>query len=101
MLIPLLSQCQYQPKKPRLDVSSMHCASIVHDVVQRSQDVQDLDALLSLGSMGKKNIVGLLLEFLTSRYQSIVDDRMKIKKHIQCGRCDGIIHAELLHCAVT
>ena len=32
----------------------MHCARIVLDVVQRSQYVQDLHDLLSLGSMGKK-----------------------------------------------
>ena len=37
---------------------------------------------------------------LTSRYQSIVDDRMKIKKHIQCGKYVGRIHAELSHCSV-
>ena len=37
---------------------------------------------------------------LTSRYQSVVDDRMKIKKHIQCGKYVGIIHAELSHCPV-
>ena len=35
-------QDQYQPKIPRLDVSSMHCARIALDVVQRSQYVQDL-----------------------------------------------------------
>ena len=34
------------------------------DVVQRSQYVQDLDVLLSLGSIGKKNTVCLLLESL-------------------------------------
>ena len=39
------SQDQYQPKIPRLDVSSMHCASIVLDVVHSSHYVQDLDAL--------------------------------------------------------
>ena len=42
------SQDQYQPKIPRLDVSSMHCASIVLDVVQRSQYVQDLYVLYLL-----------------------------------------------------
>ena len=36
------SQDQYQPKMPRLDDSSMHCARISLDVVQRSQYVQDL-----------------------------------------------------------
>ena len=44
MSIPFESKDQYQPNIPRLDVSSMHCASIVLDVVQRSQYVQDLDA---------------------------------------------------------
>ena len=48
MSIPFESQDQYQPKKPRLDVFSMHCASIVLDVVQRSQYVQDLDDLCLL-----------------------------------------------------
>ena len=62
MSILLESQVQYQPQIPRLDVSSKHCARNVLDVVQRSQYVQDLDALLSLGSIGKKNTVCLLLE---------------------------------------
>ena len=48
MSIPFESQDQYQPKIPRLDVSSMHCASIVLDVVQRSQHVQDLHDLCLL-----------------------------------------------------
>ena len=38
-------QDQYQPKIPRLGVSSMRYAGIVLDVVQRSQYVQDLDVL--------------------------------------------------------
>ena len=37
---------------------------------------------------------------LTSIYQSIVDDRMKIKKHIQYGKYVGIISSELSHCPV-
>ena len=45
MSILFESQDQYQPKIRRLDVSSKHCASIVLDVVQRSQYVQDLDVL--------------------------------------------------------
>ena len=57
------SQDQYRPNIPRLGVSSMHYAGIVHDVVQRSQYNQDLYDFLSLGSMGKKNTVCLLLEF--------------------------------------
>ena len=40
----------------------MHCARISLDVALRSQYVQDLHDLLSLGSMGKKNTVCLLLE---------------------------------------
>ena len=56
------SQDQYQPKIPRLDVSSMHCARTSLDVVQRSQYVQDLHDLCLLGSMGKQNTVCLLLE---------------------------------------
>ena len=45
MSILFESQDQYQPKIPRLDVSSKHYASIVHDVVHRSQSLQDLGAL--------------------------------------------------------
>ena len=45
MLILSELQDQYQPKKLRLDVSSMHCAGIVHDVVHSSQSFQDLCAL--------------------------------------------------------
>ena len=45
MLTPFESQDQYQPNIPRLDVSSMRCAGIVHDVVHSSQSFQDLDAL--------------------------------------------------------
>ena len=57
------SQDQYQPKIPRLDVSSMRCAGIVHDVVHSSQSRQDPCAHLTRGSIGKKNTVCLLLEF--------------------------------------
>ena len=35
--------------------------------------------LSSLGSTGKKNTVCLPAQILTSRYQSIVDNRMKIE----------------------
>ena len=38
-------QDQYQPNIPRLGVSSMRYAGIVHDVVHSSQFVQDLCAL--------------------------------------------------------
>ena len=48
MSILFQSQDQYQPKIPRLDVSSMRYASIVLDVVQRSQSVQDLHDLCLL-----------------------------------------------------
>ena len=40
-------------------------------------------------------------QILTSRYQSIVDDWMKIKKHIQCGKYVGTTQGELSHCLVT
>ena len=63
MLILSELQDQYQPNIPRLDVSSMRYAGIVHDVVHSSQSFQDLCALLSLGSIGKRNTVCLLLEF--------------------------------------
>ena len=71
MSILFESKDSYKPTFPRLDVSSMRCASIVHDEVHSSQSFQDLDALLSKGSIRKKN---------TGRYQSIVDDRMKIRR---------------------
>ena len=45
MSILFESQDQYQPRIPRLDAPSMHCAHIALDVVQRSQYVQDLDVL--------------------------------------------------------
>ena len=48
------SQGQYQPKIPRLDVSSMHCAGIVHDVVQKSQYVQDLNVLCLLDQWARR-----------------------------------------------
>ena len=48
--------------------------------------------------MGKKNTVCLSLAWiLTSKYQSIVDDRMKIK-HILCGKYIWRIRSELLQC---
>ena len=54
MLIPLWSQDQYQPRIRRLDVSSMRCASIVHDVVHSSQFVQDLCALCLWDQQAKR-----------------------------------------------
>ena len=49
MLILSELQDQYQPNIPRLDVSSMHCAGIVHDVVHPTQSFQDLCALCLWG----------------------------------------------------
>ena len=70
------SQDQYQPKIPRLDVSSMRYADNVHDVVHSSQYFQDFCALclwpLSLGSTGKKNTDCLLLEFLPPSISSLL-----------------------------
>ena len=57
------SQDQYQPNIPRLGVSSMRYAGIVHDVVHSSQSFQDLCDFLSLGSIGRNSTVCLLLEF--------------------------------------
>ena len=48
------SQDQYQPNIPGLDASSMHCASIVLDVVQRSQYVQDLHDLCLLDQWARR-----------------------------------------------
>ena len=45
MLILSELQDQYQPNIPRLDVSSMRYAGVVHDVVHSSQSFQDLCAL--------------------------------------------------------
>ena len=45
MLILSELQDQYQSNIPRLDVSSMRDAGIVHDVVHSSQYFQDLCAL--------------------------------------------------------
>ena len=45
MSILSVLQDQYQPNIPRLDVSSMRYAGIVHDVVHSSQSFQDLCAL--------------------------------------------------------
>ena len=42
MLILSELQDQYQPNIPRLGVSSMRYAGIVHDVVHSSQSFQDL-----------------------------------------------------------
>ena len=41
MLILSELQDQYQPNFPRLDVSSMRCAGIVHDAVHPSQSFRD------------------------------------------------------------
>ena len=65
---------------PRLDASSMHCAHSALDEVQRSQYVQDLYDLSLLGQWAKRILSVFCSELdLTSRYQSIVDNRMKIE----------------------
>ena len=48
---------------PRLGLSSMRYAGIAHDVVHSSQSFQDIYGSLSLGSIGKKKTVCVLLEF--------------------------------------
>ena len=58
----------------------MHCASIVLDVVQRSQYVQDLYAFC-LSRINRQEEHSLSsARILTSRYQSIVDNRVKIER---------------------
>ena len=59
MLILSELQDQYQPKRLRLDVSSMRYASIVHDVVHSSQSFQDLCALYLWDQLAKKNCLSL------------------------------------------
>ena len=80
MLILSELQDQYQPNIPRLDVSSMHCASIVHDVVHSSQSLSGSLMPFVSGIHKQKEYCLSLALILTSRYQSIVDDRMKIKR---------------------
>ena len=52
ILSELQDRCR--PNIPRLDVSSMHCARIVLDVVQRSQYVQDLHDLCLLDQWARR-----------------------------------------------
>ena len=73
------SQDQYLPNVPRLGVSSMRYASIVHDVVHSSQYFQ-IPMLFVSGINRQKEDCLSLARILTSTYQSIVDDRMKIKR---------------------
>ena len=54
MSIPFLIECQ--PKIPRRHVSSMQCANIVLDVVQRSQYVQDLHDLCLLDQWARRTL---------------------------------------------
>ena len=71
----LQSKIDVDPKKCS-DVSSMLYACIVHDAVHSSRSHQDPSDFLSMGSTGRKNTLCLLLKFLTSRYQSRIDDGM-------------------------
>ena len=48
------SQDKYRPNIPRLGVSSMRYAGIVHDAVHSSQSFQDLDALCLWDQQAKK-----------------------------------------------
>ena len=80
MLILFESQDWYQPKIPRLDVSSKHCASIVLDVVQKSQFFCRILMPFVSGINMQEEYCLSLARILTSRYQSVVDDRMKIKR---------------------
>ena len=79
----------------------MHCARIARDVVQRNQYVQDLYDLLSLGSTSKKNTVCLLPQILTSRYHSIVDNRMKIERAPNVVNVIEYFQFQSPHCPVT
>ena len=56
----------------------MHCARIALDVVQRSQCIQDLHDLVS-SINGQEEYCLSSARILTSRNQSIVDNRMKIE----------------------
>ena len=77
MSILFQSQDQYQPTKPRLDVFPC-TVQVSRTTWYRSQYVQDLHDFWSLGSMGKKNTLSSAHIF-TSRYQSIVDNGVKIE----------------------
>ena len=101
MLILLWSQDQYQPRIPRLGASSMHCARIALDVVQRSQYVQDLCDLSSLGSTGKKNTVCLLLKFWPPSTNPLSDNWMKIECAPNMVNVIEYSSPNHLHCPVT
>ena len=79
MSIPFESQDQCQPKIPRLDASSIHFEGIVHDVVHSNQTFRILMPFAS-GINGQEEYCLSSAQILTSKYQSIVDDRVKIKR---------------------
>ena len=56
-------------------------------MVQRSQYVQDLCDFLSLGSIGKKNTVCLLLEFLSGINPELMIE-WKLNPYVRCC-CEG------------
>ena len=96
-----LQDDQHQPKIPRLDVCSTRYAGIVHDEVHSSHFFQDLDALCLWGHKAKRILSVSCLNSLTSRYQSIVDDRMKITRTSNMvNMMEERIRAELQHCLV-
>ena len=78
MLILLWSQDQYQPRIPRLDASSMHCASIALDVVQRSQYILGLCDFHLLDQQARRTLFVFSLNF-DLQVPIHVDNRMKIE----------------------
>ena len=79
MLILFESQDSYHLKIPRFDASSMHCARISLDVVQRSQFFKIFMIFVSWIN-GQEESCLSSAQILTSRYQSIVDNRVKIER---------------------
>ena len=73
------AQDQYRPKIPRLGASSMHCACIARDVVQRSQYVQGLCDFHLLDQQARRTLFVFCSNIDLQVYQSIVDNRMKIE----------------------
>ena len=86
------------PKYRVLMFPPSQCASIVHDVVYWGSIFCRILMPFVSGISRQEEYCLSLAWILTSRYQSIVYDRMKIKKHIQCCKYVGRIHAELSHC---
>ena len=66
-----------QPKIPRLGASSMHCARIALDVVQRSQYIQGLCDFHLLDQQARRTLFVFCSN--SDLNQSIVDNRMKIE----------------------